>query len=96
MSLRRQGRHVQVGLLPTADGLSPMPMARAIAWELDLLGSHGMAAADYPAMLALVADGTLRPQDLIERVIGLEEASALLPRFDTAAPAGMTIIDPRR
>lgn len=94
MSLRRQGRHVQVGLLPTADGLSPMPMARAIAWELDLLGSHGMAAADYPAMLALVADGTLRPQDLIERVIGLEEASALLPRFDTAAPAGMTIIDP--
>jgi alcohol dehydrogenase len=95
MSLRRRGRHVQIGLLPTPDGLSPMPMARAIAWELDLLGSHGMAAADYPEMLALVAAGVLRPQDLIERVIGLDEASALLPRFDTAAPAGMTMIDPR-
>ncbi|MFZ8281169.1 zinc-binding dehydrogenase, partial [Staphylococcus aureus] len=39
LSLRRRGRHVQIGLLPTDDGMTPMPMARAIAWELDLLGS---------------------------------------------------------
>ncbi|WP_322410470.1 alcohol dehydrogenase catalytic domain-containing protein [Microbacterium invictum] len=94
LSLRRGGRHVQIGLLPTDDGRSAVPMARAIAWELDILGSHGMAAADYPGMMQLVASGTLRPHDLIERVIGLDEASALLPRFDTAAPAGMTMIDP--
>ncbi|TQK18110.1 alcohol dehydrogenase [Microbacterium sp. SLBN-154] len=96
LSLRRRGRHVQIGLLPTDDGRSPVPMARAIAWELDILGSHGMAAMDYPAMMRLVASGRLRPHDLIERVIGLDEASALLPRFDTAAPAGMTMIDPHR
>ena len=36
-------------------------MARVIAWELDLLGSHGMAAADYPAMLALIERGDLVP-----------------------------------
>jgi alcohol dehydrogenase len=71
-------------------------MARAIAWELDLLGSHGMAAADYPGMLAMIESGILRPQDLIERVIGLEEAAVLLPTFDTASPAGMTLIDPQR
>jgi alcohol dehydrogenase len=70
-------------------------MARVIAYELDLLGSHGMAAADYPAMLELIAGGGLRPQDLIERVIGLHEAAALLPVFDQASPAGMTVIDPR-
>jgi alcohol dehydrogenase len=53
LSLRRRGRHLQVGLLPPAGGQHPrVPMARAIAWELDLLGSHGMAAADYPAMRA--------------------------------------------
>jgi alcohol dehydrogenase len=55
-----------------------------------------MSAADYPGMLSLIERGDLRPQDLIERVIGLEEASALLPVFDTASPAGMTMIDPRR
>jgi alcohol dehydrogenase len=95
-SLRRRGRHVQVGLLPPVDGHPRVPMARVIGWELDLLGTHGMAAADYPGMLSLIERGDLRPQDLIERVIGLEEASALLPVFDTASPAGMTMIDPRR
>jgi alcohol dehydrogenase len=70
-------------------------MARAIAWELDLLGSHGMAAVDYPGMLALIESGSLRPQDLIGRLVGLEEAALLLPRMDTASPVGMTMIDPR-
>ncbi len=96
LSLRRRGRHVQIGLLPTADGMTSMPMARVIAWELDLLGSHGMAAVDYPEMLSLIESGALRPHDLIERVIGLSEAAALLPGMDTASPAGMTMIDPRR
>lgn len=96
LSLRRRGRHVQVGLLPPVDGHPRVPMARAISWELDLLGSHGMAAADYPRMLALIESGELRPQDLIERVIGLSEAADGLPAFDTASPAGITVIDPHR
>ena len=96
LSLRRHGRHVQVGLLPPVDGHPQVPMARVLGWELDLLGTHGMAAADYPGMLSLIERGDLRPQDLIERVIGLDEASALLPAFDTASPAGMTMIDPHR
>jgi alcohol dehydrogenase len=96
MSLRRRGRHVQVGLLPAAAGNPQVPMARVIAWELDLLGSHGMAAADYPAMLALIQSGALRPQDLVAQVISLDQAAALLPALDTACPAGMTMIDPQR
>lgn len=96
LSLRRRGRHVQIGLLPSATGLTPAPMARAIAWELDILGSHGMAAVDYPGMLALIEAGTLEPQKLIERVVGLEEAALLLPALDSATTAGMTMIDPAR
>ena len=95
-SLRRRGRHVQVGLLPAVDGHPRVPMDRVIAWELDLLGSHGMAATDYPGMLDLVVAGTLQPQRLVERTIGLAEAAELLPRFDTAPVAGMTVIDPTR
>ena len=95
-SLRRRGRHVQVGLLPPVDGHPRVPMERVIGWELDLLGSHGMAAADYPAMLALIEQRLLQPQRLVERTIGLEEAAALLPRFDRATVAGMTLVDPVR
>ncbi len=94
MSLRRRGRHVQVGLLPPVDGHPRVPMSRVIAWELDLLGSHGMAASDYPGMMALIEDGSLQPQLLVERTIGLEAAAALLPEFDTTTVSGMTIVDP--
>ncbi len=71
-------------------------MDRVIAWELDVLGSHGMAAADYPGMLALIEQGALAPQRLIERVVGLEDAAAMLPGFDRATVAGITMIDPLR
>jgi alcohol dehydrogenase len=96
LSLRRHGRHVQVGLLPAVVGHPRVPMERVIGWELDLFGSHGMAAADYPGMLALIDSSAFQPQNLIERVIGLAEAAALLPEFDKASPAGITIIDPRK
>ncbi|MDT5178521.1 MAG: alcohol dehydrogenase [Mycobacterium sp.] len=94
-SLRRRGRHVQIGLLPSVGGHPAVPMDRVIAWELDVLGSHGMASVDYPDMLRLVETGALRPQDLVERVVGLGEGARLLPSFDTAAPVGVTLIDPR-
>ena len=94
LSLRRRGRHVQVGLLPPLDGHPRVPMSRVIGWELDVLGSHGMAAADYPGMLALIESGALRPQELVARVIGLAEAAELLPGLDTSTLAGMTMIDP--
>ncbi|MFE3456623.1 alcohol dehydrogenase catalytic domain-containing protein [Nocardiopsis aegyptia] len=96
LGLRRRGRHVQVGLLPPVEGHPRVPMDRVIGWELDLLGSHGMAATDYPGMMDLVERGVLRPQLLIERVIGLDEAAALLPGFNQATVAGMTVIDPTR
>ncbi len=95
-SLRRRGRHVQVGLLPAIEGHPRVPMERVIGWELDVFGSHGMAAVDYPEMMDLIASGRLQPQELVERTIGLDEAAALLPHFDQAVVAGMTIIDPSR
>ncbi|MFJ3406951.1 alcohol dehydrogenase catalytic domain-containing protein [Promicromonospora sp. NPDC090134] len=96
LSLRRRGRHVQIGLFPPVDGGPRVPMGRVIGWELDVLGSHGMAAVDYPEMLDLVASGALRPQDLLDRVVGLAEAAALVPTMDSAPRAGMVVLDPRR
>jgi len=94
LSLRRRGRHVQIGLL--AGGMPVLPLDRAIAWELDLLGSHGMAAADYPGMLALVASGALRPELLVTRTVGLAEAARLLPLAESAPSTGITVLDPTR
>lgn len=78
LSLARGGRHLQLGLLLTPTGQTAMPMARVIAWELDLLGSHGMAARDYPEMLAAVASGALNPSLLVAREVGLEAGTKAL------------------
>ncbi|MFI1362416.1 zinc-dependent alcohol dehydrogenase family protein [Streptomyces griseochromogenes] len=94
--LRRRGRHVQVGLLPSADGTTPVPLARAIALELELLGSHGMAAHAYPEMLELVGSGMLRPDLLVTRTIGLDAVPQALAAMGTAPGSGVTVIEPWR
>jgi alcohol dehydrogenase len=91
--LRRRGRHVQVGLLHGAQATPPLPMDVVIAQELAIFGSHGMAAHEYPAMLAMVADGTLRPDLLVGDVIGLADAGAALADMDRATSPGMTVIE---
>ncbi|PWK66707.1 alcohol dehydrogenase [Streptomyces sp. CG 926] len=92
--LRRRGRHVQVGLLPAAAGVTALPMERVIGWELEILGSHGMAAHAYPPMMELVRGGALRPDLLITSTIPLDAAPAALAAMDTAPGRGVTIILP--
>ncbi|TSI16004.1 zinc-binding dehydrogenase [Brevibacterium aurantiacum] len=92
-SLAPLGRHVQIGLLaapPVVD------VGRVIGLELSVLGSHGMAAAEYPEMLDLVVDGKLRPQDLVTNIIGIEDAPAAMEALGSNTGSGMTIIDLNR
>ncbi|MGW0701657.1 zinc-dependent alcohol dehydrogenase family protein [Streptomyces sp. NPDC002867] len=90
-SLRSQGRHVQVGLLPSG---AHVPMDRVVALELEILGSHGMAAHDYPAMMAMVASGALRPELLVMAEITLDAVPDALMALDTAPATGVTVITP--
>lgn len=92
-SLRRRGRHVQVGLLPPARGVPSLPMHRVIGWELEIVGSHGMAAHAYPDMLAAVTAGSLRPDRLVTRRAGLEDVCELLPQLSAPGGPGITVIE---
>ena len=92
-SLRPRGRHVQVGLLLGEQSTPPLPMDVVVARELSIHGSHGMAAADYPAMLELVASAALRPDLLVGSVIGLADAGAALAAMShPATTAGVTVV----
>lgn len=93
-SLRPRGRHVQVGLLHGTDATPALPMDLVIAHELELYGSHGMAAREYPAMLKLVASGALRPDRLIGSVIGLDGAPDALAGMDRPGADGIVVIAP--
>jgi alcohol dehydrogenase len=68
-------------------------MDLVLAKELDIYGSHGMAARDYPGMLDLVARGLVAPRRLVTSVIGLNEAGdALAAMSRPAQRPGMTVI----
>ena len=67
-------------------------MELVIARELEIYGSHGMAARDYPEMMRMVADGTLRPGLLVGEVIALGEVGRALAAMDGPAEAGMTVV----
>lgn len=93
LSLRRRGRHVQVGLLLGPDAATALPMDRVVAHELEVYGSHGMAAHEYPAMLGAIAEGRLHPGRLVGRTVGLDGAAdALAALGRPAAHPGMTVV----
>ncbi len=90
-SLRRRGRHVQVGIFAPEELPVPVSMERVIAYELELLGSHGMQAHRYDAMLSMIATGQLRPDQLVSRIISLEDILIELPRMNEFRQAGMMV-----
>ncbi|MCB8976619.1 MAG: zinc-dependent alcohol dehydrogenase family protein [Ardenticatenaceae bacterium] len=91
-NLRKRGRHVQVGLM-TGDHKHPtIPMNQVIAHELEIYGSHGMQAHNYPALLRMIEAGKLQPQKLIGQTISLEETAVALPQMDSFPGLGIQII----
>lgn len=92
LSLRRRGRHVQVGLLLGAESTPPLPMDRVVAQELSVHGSHGIAARDYTDMFGFLDRHGLDLSRLVGRTITLSEAGAALEAMNHGSAPGMTVI----
>ena len=91
-SLRKRGKHIQIGLLAGSETDPPIPMHLVVAKELEILGSHGMQGHAYPEMLRLIMDHKLAPEQLIGRRISLEAAAEALVRMDSFEENGMVMI----
>jgi alcohol dehydrogenase len=92
LSLRPGGRHVQVGLMLGSDSRASLPWDLVVARELKVVGSHGMAAVDYPPMLDLVASGALQPRRLVGSEIPLEALGVALTTMDSPIPGHAGIV----
>lgn len=91
-SLRKRGKHIQVGLLLAEHATPALPMAKVIANELEIIGSHGMQAYRYDAMLAMMLSGKLMPEKLLGRTINLQQSIEALTTLDTSSTVGVTVI----
>jgi alcohol dehydrogenase len=93
LSLRKRGRHVQVGLLLADDHDPAVPMSAVIARELEILGSHGMPAHAYPRLFELIRAGRLQPGRLVRKTVSLDDAPAELVALGAFRTTGMTVIN---
>lgn len=92
-SLRKRGKHIQVGLMTGAHAQTAVPMDKIIAHELEILGSHGMQAAKYPEMFEFIRSRGIDLNKMIGYRGALSEVPELLPRMKETPQAGITVID---
>ncbi len=93
LSLRRGGRHVQVGLTSEAErGKIPVPIDIIVSFELELVGSVGNPRSEFGRLLGLVESGTLTPGELITRRVNLDQAGAVLEDMSEFGTRGFNLI----
>lgn len=92
-NLRKRGKHIQVGLMLAKHRHPVVPMDKVIANELEILGSHGMQAHKYSALLAMIQAGKLFPEKLIGETISLDESLAELANMDSFSGTGIKVIN---
>jgi len=92
-SIRKGGRHVQVGLTGADEGgIAQVPIDAITAAEIELVGSFGNPQHKFPGLLSLVAQGRLDPQALIEREVGLGDVNEVFNRMTEFKTKGFNII----
>jgi D-arabinose 1-dehydrogenase-like Zn-dependent alcohol dehydrogenase len=94
MSLRKRGRHLQIGLTSSAEkGEVALPIDLMVLKEVSVIGSLGMQAPRFGAMLRMVEAGKLRPGKLVHDRVSIEQAGGVLESMDRFANVGVTVIN---
>ncbi len=92
--LRKQGRHIQLGLMAGPEANPQLPMHEVIAKEIEIRGSHGMQAHQYPELLDWIRQGRINPQALTGKTVSLEEGIVELMDLNSFKNNGVTVIKP--
>jgi alcohol dehydrogenase len=93
-SLRKLGRHVQIGMPLDEHAMPPVPLLEAVySRQITIMGTRGIAASRFPALLGMIAAGRIDPARTITRRISLAEAGAALAAMDGYTGVGVTVID---
>jgi alcohol dehydrogenase len=90
--LRPLGRHVQIGLPTGQHARVEIDMLSLYMGQLQMIGTRGMPAHRYPALLALIESGLLDVTPLVARQVGLSDVSAELAAFDGPMPPGTAVV----
>jgi D-arabinose 1-dehydrogenase-like Zn-dependent alcohol dehydrogenase len=93
-SLRKRGRHVQIGLTTQGEkGEVALPVDQIVFKELQFTGSLAIQSFRYPAMLDMVARGRLSPKKLITETLPIEKAFGVINQMSKFENVGISVIN---
>lgn len=93
-SLRKLGRHVQIGMPVAAHQTVPLPLLELVySRQLTIHGMRGLGASQFGPLMDMIAAGRLDVGKLVTKRIKLSEVGAALKAMDGHQPAGVTVID---
>ena len=95
-SLRKRGRHVQVGLLVGERADPSVPMGLVISRELVLYGSHGIAASSYGDVFRMIESRRVPLERIIGPHLGLAEVPQQLAALGQFSGVGISLVHPSR
>jgi len=94
LSLRKLGRHVQLGHTTRKEaGDVPLPIDVILLKELRLYGTFGMQGQQFGTMLAMCEAGTLKPRLLVHQCVGLDGVTGVLEAMGSYDTTGVVVID---
>ena len=91
-SLRKRGKHIQIGLMADKHSHPGIPMGIVIAKELELLGSHGMQAHVYPELFQLINQEKFSLTHFIGQTIDLDAFPEHLTHMHESKGAGVKVV----
>jgi alcohol dehydrogenase len=68
-------------------------MDMVIAWELEIMGSHGIQAHRYADMLTWIQEEKIDLKKLVHGTVSLEDSIEVLVNMDKFSTKGVTVID---
>ncbi|MEZ5278409.1 MAG: alcohol dehydrogenase catalytic domain-containing protein [Opitutaceae bacterium] len=93
LSLRTGGRLVRLGMTGEDEkGILPVPADLIALKELTIVGSMGMQARCYPAMLRMVESGQIKPASLVTTKVSLDQVSGVLEAMSNFNTLGYTVL----
>ncbi|HZP45983.1 MAG TPA: zinc-binding dehydrogenase [Candidatus Binataceae bacterium] len=94
LSLRKRGRHIQIGLTTQGEkGEVALPIDQVVFKELQIVGSLAIQSFRYPALLDMVERGRLAPRELITETIPLEKAFNVIQQMSSFENVGISVIN---
>jgi D-arabinose 1-dehydrogenase-like Zn-dependent alcohol dehydrogenase len=94
LSLRKRGRHVQIGHTTRVEaGSVPLPIDVILLNELQLFGAFGLQGQRYGTVLAMCEAGQLRPGKVVHQTVGLDGVTGVLEAMGSYGTVGVNVID---